>query len=271
MGSLHYELRAPAGDLAPGSSRAPVPVLFLHGFMGSHDDWYPIVDRLDGRAALLVDLPGHGRSLGLEGPYSMEQTVTLLAAVLDAANVRRAYVVGYSMGGRAALAFASAHPDRCRALLLESASPGLPSERERRARRKVDEARAVQIETGDYLEFLKEWYRQPLFETYRRQKGLLERVIRARSANSPAELARSLRGMGTGSQPSFWARLEDLHLNAVIVAGALDAKYVEIAERMATLLPRARAVVVPGAGHTVHAEVPNAFSDILADFLKQPS
>jgi 2-succinyl-6-hydroxy-2,4-cyclohexadiene-1-carboxylate synthase len=260
-GALYGETRGEAG--------APA-VLLLHGFLGSSADWSEVATRLEGEFyCLCPDLPGHGRSAGLPGSYSMERTSRLLADLLDRNGVSRTHVVGYSMGGRLALFFALAHPERCRRLILESASPGLPTEEERTARRELDEARAAEIETGDFLAFLKAWYRQPLFETYRRHEGLLEQMIEERSDNSPREVARSLREMGTGSQPSLWDRLEDLRMPVLAVAGAHDGKFVEIAERMVLRMPRARTAVVPGAGHTLHAEKPEPFVNIVIDFLKE--
>lgn len=260
---LHFATR--------GTADRPA-VLFLHGFMGSSSDWEEIMVRLSSEFFCIgVDLPGHGRSVGLAGPYSIERLAEMLCDVLSGSGVERAHVVGYSMGGRAALYFAVSHPETCRRLVLESASPGLRTDEERVERRGLDEARAVRIETEDYLEFLEEWYRQPLFETYKRHAGLLERMIRSRSANSPRELARSLRDMGTGSQPSLWDRLDGIGLPVLAVAGALDGKYAETAERMAVLMPRARAEIVPGAGHNVHAEKPEAFAEMLTDFLKKPT
>lgn len=260
--ALHYDTH--------GDPRSPA-VVFLHGFLGSSSDWTDVVGRAKTAFyCICVDLPGHGRSVRLSGDYSMGRIARHLAALLDDAGVERAHVVGYSMGGRVALFFAATHPERCHRLVLESASPGLPTEDERAARRELDAARAVRIETGDYLEFLEEWYRQPLFETYLRHEGLLERMIRSRSSNDPPELARSLREMGTGSQPSLWDRLDEIRVPVLAVAGALDGKYVDLAERMAVRLPRARTAVVPGAGHNLHAENPGAFTNIVIDFLKKP-
>lgn len=254
-----------------GDPGAPA-VLFLHGFMGFSGDWREVTARMEAAFhCICADLPGHGRSVGLSGSYTMERAGRLLAGLLDRCGVARAHVVGYSMGGRLALYFALAHPEKCRHIVLESASPGLPTEEERAARRMLDEERAVRIEGGGYPRFLEAWYRQPLFETYRRHEGLLERMIEARSANTPPELARSLREMGTGSQPSLWDRLEEVRMPVLAVAGALDGRYVEIAERMTLRMPRARTTAVSGAGHTVHAEQPDTFANILIDFLKKPA
>lgn len=246
------------------------PIVFLHGFMGSSVDWMEIVEGLSGRFfCVAVDLPGHGRSVRLasDEAYSIAGAAERVERVLDKAGIDRANVVGYSMGGRLALYFAIHFAHRCRNVVLESASPGLTSESDRIARRGVDEARAVRLETQDYGRFLEEWYRQPLFQSLERHEGLLERLITSRASNSPDELARSLRRMGTGRQPSLWDRLDAATAPVLAVAGALDGKYAEIAERMAVLMPNARAAIIPNAGHDVHAEYPAAYRDLIKNFL----
>ena len=92
---------------------------------------------------LLLDLPGHGRNGGDAAPWrftfdAVEAEITALARdePLD--------LVGYSMGGRLALAYAVRNPGRVGRLVLESASPGLQTESERAARKESDEALARQ-------------------------------------------------------------------------------------------------------------------------------
>ena len=113
-------------------------LLFLHGFMGSGQDWAETVEAFPDYRCILVDLPGHGLSAGCPpGLYPMPQAALALLAVLDGLGVEACVPVGYSMGGRLALYLALTHPDRCRAVVLESGSPGLASEREREGRREV--------------------------------------------------------------------------------------------------------------------------------------
>ena len=247
-------------------------VLFVHGFMGSSRDWEDLAGAAcAGRYGIAVDLPGHGASVGLPAEaYIMAGASEGLARVLDAAGARRAVVVGYSMGGRVALHFALHHPERCAGLVLESASPGLASEAERAARRAVDAARAERM-LGDFGAFLDDWYRQPLFASLARREGLRERMTEARRRNDPAELAHVLRGMGTGEMPSLWERLPGLRVATLAVVGALDAKYVALARRMARASPDVTVAVVPEAGHNVHAERPEAYLTHLRAFLRRRS
>ena len=254
------------------ASFRPDRVLFLHGFMGSSDDWAEMIEVLaDTCHCLAVDLPGHGASTGLtDEVYTMDGATQALVEVLDEHSIAQCTVVGYSMGGRLALYFALRFPQRCRALVLVSASPGLATAEERAARRAVDAERAERLEREDVDRFLNEWYHQTLFASLARHEGLIEQMTARRRRNDPRELARSLRGMGTGSQSSLWERLPALQVSTVAVAGALDPKYVEIARRMASLSDRVRTVVVPEAGHNVYAEQPRRFITLLDSFLKQP-
>ena len=254
---------------ASGDPHRPA-ILLLHGFLGSSADWAEIVPALEERLYCVApDLPGHGASLGLPpGYYTIEGTTRALLDKLGELGIERAALVGYSMGGRLALYLALRHSERCSRLFLESAAPGIDDAAEREARREADERRASALESGDYEEFLANWYGQPLFASLSRRKGLVERIIEVRRRNDPAELARSLRGMGAGSQPSLWGELAWLRVPTLAVTGELDERYARISRRMAHLNFGVRTAVVPGAGHNVRLEAPRAYLALLQDFLE---
>lgn len=255
---------------ATGPADAP-PLLLLHGFMGSAAEWSEVAEALSGEHRLIIpDLPGHGASTGLPYPdaYTMPGAARALLALLDAEGVDRCAVAGYSMGGRLALYLALRHPERVERLLLESASPGLTTEEERAARRASDEQLERRLETGDLREFVEDWYRQPLFATLARDEPLLRRTIESRLENDPQELARSLRAMGTGSQPSLWEELSYLRVPTLAVAGEEDEKFVALAREMERTSVNVRVAVVPGAGHSVHAEKSGEYVALMSDLRK---
>ncbi len=248
------------------------PILLLHGFTGCAEGWGEgILAGLSRHAPVLaVDLPGHGESEPSADPsrYAFEAVVGELVGLLDGEGVERADWVGYSMGGRLALGAAVLHPERVRRLVLESASPGLAEADARARRRRQDELLARRLENGGIGPFVDAWMRQPLFQS---QETLPVTVLRdarrRRLRNDPLALAACLRGMGTGSQPSFWDRLPAVEAEALLITGALDLKYEAVAERMRASLPGARHVVVPDAGHTVHLEAPRGWLQAVVPFL----
>lgn len=246
-------------------------LLFLHGFLGSGADWGEVISRLEPVfRCIAVDLPGHGASCDLPSVevYSIESATTMLDALLGGLGVDRCGVVGYSMGGRVALHFALHHPERCRKVVLESASAGIADLAEREARRALDEAHARRIEQDGVEAFVLDWYRQPLFASLSRRPDLMGRMAETRRRNEPAELARSLREMGTGVQVPLWDRLDRLRIPTLFVAGAEDGKYVDVARQMAVLSDFVQTEIVPDAGHTVHTEHPDFFADLLLDFFR---
>ena len=249
-----------------GDPESPAIVL-LHGFLGSAADWDLVAYALsEGFFCVAPDLPGHGGSVGLpDGSYTMEGTARAIGGLMDDIGIQRATIAGYSMGGRLALYLALRHSERCASLFLESASPGIESEEERAVRRKADEERARRLEFGDFDEFLRDWYTQPLFASLARREGMVRELIESRKNNDPAELAKSLRGMGTGSQPSLWGELPGLRVPSILVAGQLDEEFVRVVHRMASLLHKTRVFTVPDVGHNLHLESPNEYTRLLRD------
>ena len=245
-------------------------VVLLHGFMGAANDWGGIVPALNEKFyCIAVDLPGHGLSTGLPSEsYTIEGASWGLLDLIRRAGIQRPVIVGYSMGGRLALYFALRHPEWCSGLFLESVSPGLESASERAARRRADEEKARRLESEDFEEFLKDWYRQPIFASLARDERLLEQTVESRRRNDPEELARSLRGMGTGSQPALWKDLAGLSAPTIVVAGGLDEKFARIGHRMESESWAIGFTPVPGAGHNVHAEASERYIRLLQDFVE---
>jgi len=217
---------------------------------------------------VLLDLPGHGRHAGDAAPwrFTFEAVEAEIGALAGGEPVD---LVGYSMGGRFALAYAARNPEQVRRLVLESASPGLEAEEERAERRTLDEALARLIETEGIGAFVERWEAQELFDSQRALPAEARATHRARRLlNNPRSLAASLRGLGTGALPSYWGSLPGLRIPVLVLVGALDRKFAAIGARMVELLPDARLVSVAGAGHAVHLERPDAWLGAVVGFLR---
>lgn len=262
---------APGFHLNVERSGSGRPLVLLHGFTGSARSWAPLVEGLgSGFEAYALDIVGHGMSdaPGSLEHYRMEAVAADLATAVRALGVERADWLGYSMGGRTALAVAALQPQAVERLVLIGASPGLRTEAERAARRASDEALADRVLADGVEAFVDYWESIPLFASQSRLPPDTRGAIRlGRLANTAQGLAGSLRGMGTGAQPSLWEELPLLDIPVLLLAGEEDAKYSDLAREMASLLPRAQARIVPAAGHAAHLENPGTCARWIRSFL----
>ena len=235
-------------------------LVLAHGFTQTMASWAPLVPALGAPFELdLVDLPGHGGS----GPLRLDAGAA--AAAIGAAGGPAAYL-GYSLGGRVCLRLAADRPDLVRALVLVGASPGLAEAAERAARVAADERLAASVERDGVAAFLERWLAQPLFATLPPEAA----GLRERAGNRAGDLAAALRLLGTGAQAPLWDRLGGLAMPVLLIAGALDAKFAALAERMAAAIgPAATVALVPGAGHAAHLERPAEVGALVVEFLSR--
>jgi naphthoate synthase len=237
-------------------------IVLLHGFTGSAASLEELADALAADFQVVsIDLLGHGRSdaPGDAARYGMAACVGDVIAVLDALGVRSAHLLGYSMGGRVALALAVAHPERIAAALVIGASAGLADPVARADRRRADESLADAIEADGVERFVERWTAQPLFATQARLSGTSREALRAqRLANRAAGLAGSLRGLGTGAQPSLHEALRPCPVPLLFLAGEEDAKFRALAAELAASALNAQHALVPAAGHAAQLENPHA-------------
>ena len=247
------------------------PLLLLHGFTGSSASWIPLRAALNVKhTTIAVDLPGHGRSSSPRDPtrYSLTRFADDVVRMLDALELERVALLGYSMGGRAALRVALAHPDRVAALVLESTSPGIADSARHSARLAADLALATSIERDGVDAFVAQWEDMPMWASQRQlPDAVLDAQRTQRRASDAVGLANSLRGAGAGVVESVMHRLAGLRVPALVVVGALDEPYVALGRSMQQALPDARLTVVPEAGHAVHLERPDALADAVLEFL----
>lgn len=245
-------------------------ILLLHGFTGSGASWADFIAQsdLDPSQFLTPDLPGHGANIPTDpAAYAMEATAEALMGQVG--NDEPVHLYGYSMGGRLALYLALTYPDRFASLTLESASPGLKTKDERTVRCTADEALADRIVQNGIAAFVDEWEKLPLWESQSRtlkdeqRKALHEQRLR----NDPQGLANSLRGMGTGAQPSLWDRLYELKIPLLLITGEYDLKFGAIAHEIQFELIHVERRVIPNAGHAVHLEQPKAVWEVWKQFV----
>ncbi|KOS67555.1 esterase [Lysinibacillus contaminans] len=245
-------------------------VVALHGFTGSTATWRNLANSLPNVRVVAIDLIGHGKTEVPEqaSRFSMEEQVKDLEEIFTQLQLGTFSLLGYSMGGRIALSYAIAYPERIEKLMLESASPGLRTSKERIERCQRDNALADKIEVNGLTSFVDAWENIPLFESQKRLPEMVRHAIRTeRLAQCEQGLVGSLRGIGTGMQPSNWPFLEILNLPVLLITGSLDEKFCKIATDMTALFKNAQHMTVNDASHAIHVENPAEFATIVEEYL----
>lgn len=246
-------------------------VVWVHGFLGSSLDFLPFARRLAPRyRSLLVDLPAHGDSAGVE-PESVAASARLVAEAMDANGIDRAVLAGYSLGGRVALDLAARRAGRTAGLILESASPGIVGEEARARRVRMDERRAQWLVEENREEFLSNWYRQSVFRSLAARPSDLEILIATRRIADPKAMGYALVRFSPGRQEPKWSVFTRLDCPILCVAGRLDGRYLATSRRITCVSRRATLAPIRDSGHVVHFEAPEAYFEAVNRFLKQHS
>lgn len=248
------------------------PVLFLHGFTGSANDWDFVTENLEEKfTPIFVDLVGHGQSDSPDNPeyYGINFQIELLKNMCDYLDLDKINLVGYSMGGRLALAFATNFRENVESLVLESTSFGIVDKNDRLERIHSDEKLAKQIENSSIGDFIKYWINTPLFDSLNKvEPARLEKLLENKiKRNNQKGLKNSLLGCSTGKMKNYFLELGNLSTDIMLIVGALDQKFVGINTKANSLFTNSELRVIKESGHNVHFEKPKEFLKLLNRFL----
>ncbi|MDX6559385.1 MAG: hypothetical protein QOF72_2434 [Blastocatellia bacterium] len=248
------------------------PLVLLHGFGSSLYTWDRWVRQLAGTRRLIrLDLPGFGLTgPAPDGDYTAERYVRVVAALLDSLGVERTDIAGNSMGGRTALMFALAHPERVRKLILVDAggfAPMPPPPLFRLAQTPILGPFLILHVTPRFV------LRRNLETVYgdpsRLTNAAVDRyqAMTLRAGNREAMLARI-----TGPpDPNLAHRLGELKLPVLIEWGELD-RWIPLSDAYGFQrgIAGAELRVYPGAGHVPMEELPEATARDADAFLGPP-
>lgn len=253
--------------------RAKEYVLFLHGFTGCAEDWFPVFEQLpDKYNYIALDIVGHGKSdaPGNVDNYKLESIIAQIKFVKDHLTPNKVFLLGYSMGGRIALSYAAANPDDVKGLILESATAGIKNDEERQKRYEEDLKLAEFIETHTLEEFIEMWHDQELFNTQRRfSNDKLKKIKKKKSSASKIGFANSLKGFSTGIMPPVHDKLKKIPLKVLLITGDLDSKFTGINARLSKRFFKAKHKIVRNSGHNTHLEESKRFVEIVLNYLGQ--
>lgn len=237
-------------------------LVWLHGFLGSHEEWLPVATQLPHWSHLFIDLPGHGESSRIAAQDS-EQVSEWLAETVSSYNILKYWLAGYSLGGRIAMQYAcQPQISGLLGVIVEGGHPGLTSAAEREARREADGRWAQRLREQPLSLVLDAWYRQPVFASLTEAQRAA--LVTLRSRNNPQALAAMLEATSLGCQPDLRAPLAQLSLPFHYLYGEKDNKFGALATELA-----ASRHPIAAAGHNAHRENPQAVANCITDILLQ--
>ncbi|KAH7688939.1 isochorismate synthase / 2-succinyl-5-enolpyruvyl-6-hydroxy-3-cyclohexene-1-carboxylate synthase / 2-succinyl-6-hydroxy-2,4-cyclohexadiene-1-carboxylate synthase / O-succinylbenzoate synthase protein [Dioscorea alata] len=263
-------------------------VIFLHGFLGTSEDWIPVMRSLSATTRCIsIDLPGHGESKlqSKQGfVISLDLVTEILHKLICDVTSGGVILVGYSMGARIALHMALKYKEKIHGAVIISGSPGLRDEAARRVRAAQDDARARNLLTFGLQRFLETWYSGKLWTSLRSHPHF-QQILSSRSRHDDIQtLAKSLSGLSTGRQRSLWEDLKDCSRPLLLIVGETDTKFREISKCMFNEINNSRDVhqveddeplcdmlVVPNSGHAVHLENPLPVINAIRKFITRLS
>lgn len=239
--------------VAPDTSRGEALVL-IHGAGGNRMIFEPLLERLDAtHSPIAFDLPGHGRSGGLDSLPSIAAMAELTQALVEKLGVARPVLVGFDMGSAIALEYALADPDAVRALILLSppAGDGVAPPLLERYRRVTEgkEGRPFRPELfapGAAPELMRSWFMGELQTDPRATYGDLQALDAWRPGG----------------------RLADLATPACAISGAENPDDSRAADALAAALSGASRASIEKAGHLLPIEQPDAVAGTITSFLE---
>jgi 3-oxoadipate enol-lactonase len=238
------------------------PIVFLHGVGGDHAAWRPqLLHFASGYRCFAWDMPGYGASPARE--MSFPALAAALASLLDGLGLPKIHLVGQSLGGMIAQEFAAAEPDRLLSLSLIATSPAFGGSDKAWQQKFVDD-RVGALERGATMPQLARSNIQRIVGPGADPLGV--EIAVGCTANIPVESYKQAIRMIVG----FDRRdaLSNIKVPTLALAGALDTVApAPMMEKMAARIPGARFIAMPGAGHLINLEQPDAFNAALGGFL----
>jgi 3-oxoadipate enol-lactonase len=250
---VHYSLAGGAG--------AP-PLVFIHSLGTDLRIWDGVVHALGSdRAIVRYDLRGHGLSDCPSGPYRLADFVADLRGLLDHLGIRRAVLVGISIGGLVAMEYASRHPDGVRSLVLADTAARIGTAAQWRERIEAVRRTGLERLAATALEM---WFT----ESFRAGESARVRGYGNLLARTPAE--GYVASCAMLAESDLAERARTIRAPALVITGEEDrVTPPEQGRALAALLPGARFEAIPGAAHLPCIERPERMASEIDRFLEE--
>ncbi|XP_024934015.3 protein PHYLLO, chloroplastic isoform X2 [Ziziphus jujuba] len=252
-------------------------LVFLHGFLGTGEDWISIMEAISGCSRCIsIDLPGHGgtkiqnhsNNTMKESCMSVEVVADVICNLIHQITPGKVTIVGYSMGARIALYMALKFTDKVKGAVVISGSPGLKNEVARKVRKAKDDSRASFLVAYGLHLFVENWYAGPLWSSLRGHPKFKQIVASRLHHEDVQSLAKLLSDSSVGRQLPLWEDLKHTETPLLFIVGEKDSKFKAIAHEMCYTIDSSRKTSdasssdvyelfeIPDSGHAPHLENP---------------
>ncbi len=243
-------------------------LVFIHGFLGSGDDWLAVANSLKHRyCCYLISLPGHDCEALPNKLNNWDEFIYQIQDNITNQLPEKFILVGYSLGGRVSIALSQLWPERINALILESANPGLQTTSEREHRRSADNQWTEWFESLELEIVLDKWYQQAVFKNLDQEQR--QSLINIRRNQDGSKLSTIMKAASLSAQPDYWNSIATNNMKTLFLAGEHDQKFSTIGRRLKTLKPNMTFIALPNLGHNCHHENPELFSQHIMQFAEQ--
>lgn len=253
-------------------------VVFVHGLMAFSANWRKIASRIEDRyQCLIYDQKGHGRSFKPQAGYTPEELAEDLHIITTELGWSSFHLVGHSMGARVAMVFANRYPEKLQTLTLEDMGPEVQPEAHKYYEKMLSLVPTPFADKEQMRRFFNEDFLQ-LFQP-KESPAVLVSFLQANieeKSNGQYDWRFSKQAIidivREGHRKDRWFEVSSFRMPALLVRG--ENSHVlppEIFEKMQQLNPLIEAVEVRGAGHWVHYEKYEEFTEILLRFLAKHS
>jgi len=245
------------------------PLVCLHGFSEDISTWDLFC--LEGYQLVLIDLIGHGKS---DKPkykkyYRLQTIQKHLHILIHQLGFDKYSILGYSMGGRIALAYALTYLKEVEMLILESTTYGECGWISRMKRRSQDIMLAMKIKCNGIDWFNTYWGDLQIFQSQKmlsvkKQVEIKNRRLR----NVPFALANTLLENSQGKVPCLKNQIKVLPMPILYISGEIDEKYTQMGADFQKRNLNIEHKIINQAGHNTHIEDNQAFINIIEKHVK---
>lgn len=260
---MNQQLPLSTGHISYSLQGSGPVLLLVHGFAFDRTIWEGLLPELSaGYRVLCIDLPGFGDST-LDQPYSMDRLADVFNAVLVAEGIAECVLIGHSMGGYAALAFAARFPDKLRGIGLCHSHPFADSPAKKENRRRS----GALIEKRGHERFVREMIPNLFADSFAKaHPGLIAQLTERALSFPAAAYTTGLEAMSR--RPDRAALLAAFpQLPWLFIIGEADDFVPLDALKEAALIPDiASVVLLPSVGHMSMFEAPQQIGQRIKEF-----